>query len=76
MIEDFPIVSSSQRRSKAKEGQTYFAAMAAAANFAFNNRQQILAGVRQAFHQVLKADPRKVRLLYDVCHNIAQIRRT
>ena len=55
-----------------EEGQTYFAAMAAAANFAFNNRQQILAGVRAAFHQVLRIDPRKVRLLYDVCHNIAK----
>jgi len=57
---------------QSEEGQTYFAAMAAAANFAFNNRQQILAGVREAFHQVLKVEPRKVRLLYDVCHNIAK----
>lgn len=53
-------------------GQTYFGAMAAAANFAFNNRQQILAGVRAAFHQVLGIAPRDVRLLYDVCHNIAK----
>ena len=54
------------------EGQTYFQAMAAAANFAFNNRQQILAGVRDAFHAILKIDPSQVRLLYDVCHNIAK----
>ncbi len=54
------------------EGQTYFQAMAAAANFAFNNRQRILAGVRDAFHAVLGIEPRKVRLLYDVCHNIAK----
>jgi tRNA-splicing ligase RtcB len=54
------------------EGQTYFAAMAAAANYAFNNRQQILAGVRDAFSQVLRIDPRRIRLLYDVCHNIAK----
>ncbi len=53
-------------------GQTYFEAMAAAANFAFNNRQKILAGVRDAFHQVLRIAPRNVRLLYDVCHNIAK----
>lgn len=53
-------------------GQTYFEAMAAAANFAFNNRQKILAGVRDAFHQVLRIAPSKVRLLYDVCHNIAK----
>lgn len=57
---------------KSEEGQTYFSAMAAAANFAFNNRQQILAGIRDAFHQVFGVDPRKVRLLYDVCHNIAK----
>lgn len=55
------------------EGQTYFAAMAAAANFAFNNRQRILSSVRDAFHEVLCIDPRKIRLLYDVCHNIAKI---
>lgn len=54
------------------EGEAYFAAMAAAANFAFNNRQQILAGVRDAFHAVLGLAPRDVRLLYDVCHNIAK----
>jgi len=54
-------------------GQTYFAAMAAAANYAFNNRQQILHLVRKAIHNVLKIDPREVRLIYDVCHNIAKI---
>lgn len=58
---------------KSDDGQTYFQAMAAAANFAFNNRQRILAGVRDAFHFVLRIEPRKVRLLYDVCHNIAKI---
>jgi tRNA-splicing ligase RtcB (3'-phosphate/5'-hydroxy nucleic acid ligase) len=53
-------------------GQNYFRAMAAAANFAFNNRQQILHEVRTAFHEVLGLAPEKVRLLYDVCHNIAK----
>lgn len=55
-----------------EEGQRYFQSMAAAANFAFNNRQQILAGVRDAFLAVLGIAPRHVRLLYDVCHNIAK----
>jgi tRNA-splicing ligase RtcB (3'-phosphate/5'-hydroxy nucleic acid ligase) len=54
------------------DGQKYFAAMAAAANFAFNNRQQILHFVRQAFLDVLGIDPRQISLLYDVCHNIAK----
>jgi tRNA-splicing ligase RtcB len=57
---------------RSEEGQKYFSSMAAAANFAFNNRQQILAEVRDAVHAVLGLAPRQVRLLYDVCHNIAK----
>ena len=57
---------------KSAEGQAYFAAMAAAANFAFNNRQQILHYVREAFSEILKIDPEQIRLIYDVCHNIAK----
>ena len=53
-------------------GQRYFQAMAAAANYAFNNRQQILASVRDAFFQVLGIAREEVRLIYDVCHNIAK----
>jgi tRNA-splicing ligase RtcB (3'-phosphate/5'-hydroxy nucleic acid ligase) len=57
---------------KSLEGQNYFQAMAGAANFAFNNRQRILAGVRNAFRNVCGIAPQQVRLLYDVCHNIAK----
>ena len=57
---------------RSEAGERYFQAMAAAANFAFNNRQRILAGVRDAFHAVCGTRPRDVRLLYDVCHNIAK----
>lgn len=53
-------------------GQQYFSAMAAAANYAFNNRQQILHYVRRAFYDVLNVKPEDIRLLYDVCHNIAK----
>jgi tRNA-splicing ligase RtcB len=53
-------------------GQKYFQAMAAAANFAFNNRQHILHFVRQSVEEVLHIPPPKVRLIYDVCHNIAK----
>ncbi len=53
-------------------GERYFKAMATAANFAFNNRQTILHFVRQAFKDVLSTPPEEVRLLYDVCHNIAK----
>ena len=57
---------------QSEHGRKYFSAMAAAANFAFNNRQQILHLVRQAFEEVLLIPPEKIQLLYDVCHNIAK----
>lgn len=57
---------------KSPAGQKYFAAMAAAANFAFNNRQQILSHVRKAFNQVLGIQEEDIPLIYDVCHNIAK----
>jgi len=57
------------------EGKRYLAAMACAANFAFNNRQMITHWVRETFEQVLKKGPKdlKLELIYDVCHNIAKI---
>jgi tRNA-splicing ligase RtcB len=57
---------------KSSEGKQYYAAMATAANFAFNNRQTILHEVRQAFRDVLKTPPESIKLIYDVCHNIAK----
>jgi tRNA-splicing ligase RtcB len=54
------------------QGQAYFRAMASAANYAFNNRQQILHEVRMALKDVCGFDPKEVRLVYDVCHNIAK----
>lgn len=53
-------------------GQKYFRAMAAAANFAFNNRQRILHYVREAFYHICRINPEDIRLIYDVCHNIAK----
>ncbi|HXG41638.1 MAG TPA: RtcB family protein [Dehalococcoidia bacterium] len=62
---------------RSKEGQDYLAAMTAAANFAFCNRQIITHWVRQAFARVLGRDPRDMgmHLVYDVAHNIAKIER-
>jgi len=53
----------------------YLAAMAAAANFAFANRQILMHLARAAWEEALDISPRemKFRLLYDVCHNIAKI---
>lgn len=58
-----------------REGRDYLAAMAAAANFAFVNRQMITHWTRQVFEQVFQLGPRdlKLELVYDVCHNIAKL---
>ncbi len=53
------------------EGQSYLGAMAAAANFAWANRQGILHFLREAFRRVFDPDVR-LDLIYDVCHNIAK----
>jgi tRNA-splicing ligase RtcB (3'-phosphate/5'-hydroxy nucleic acid ligase) len=52
------------------EGREYLAAMAAAANFAFANRQMITHWTRLAFERILGAAGLKI--VYDVCHNIAK----
>ena len=53
------------------EGQSYLGAMAAAANFAWANRQGILHFLREAFRRVFDPDV-GLDLIYDVCHNIAK----
>lgn len=57
---------------RSAEGQEYIQAMSTAANFAFNNRQQIFHSVRKAFQEVLGINPEDIRQIYDVCHNIAK----
>lgn len=58
-----------------EEGKRYFAAMAAAANFAWANRQCIMHWAREAVAAELGSTPGKLgmTLVYDVCHNIAKI---
>ena len=51
----------------------YFKAMAAAANFAWCNRQVIAHWVRDALKESLGLDPKEVKQVYDVAHNIAKI---
>ena len=56
------------------EGREYLAAMAAAANFAWANRQAIADGVRRASARVLgDAVADGTRQVYDVAHNVAKI---
>lgn len=52
------------------EGQRYFGAMAAAANYAWANRQMIAHFVRKAWKKVLGEKSGKLAALYDVAHNI------
>ena len=57
------------------EGRDYLAAMSAAANFAWSNRQMIAHLVRGAWQRILS--PKKIdtelQLIYDVAHNMAKI---
>ncbi|PKN33381.1 MAG: RNA-splicing ligase RtcB [Deltaproteobacteria bacterium HGW-Deltaproteobacteria-19] len=57
------------------QGKDYLAAMACAANYAWANRQMLMHWTRETFERTLKKGPRELgmRLLYDVCHNIAKI---
>ena len=57
-----------------KEGQAYLGAMRASANFAWANRQGITHFTRQAFKRVF-GEREELRLVYDVCHNIAKLER-
>ena len=52
------------------EGRSYLQAMAAAANFAFANRQMITHWIRQTFERILGSGD--LSIVYDVCHNIAK----
>ena len=57
------------------EGMNYLKAMACAANFAWANRQMIVHWIRESFEQVLheKAENLDMKIVYDVCHNIAKL---
>lgn len=52
-------------------GQRYFQAMAAAANFAWANRQLITHQVREAWQKLFDKDT--LNIVYDVAHNIAKL---
>lgn len=62
-------------RLSSPEGAEYFQAMACAANFAWANRQVLTHLVRDTLLKELRIRPSDLgmRLVYDVCHNIAKI---
>ncbi|MBI2009477.1 RtcB family protein [Candidatus Saccharibacteria bacterium] len=53
-------------------GQKYYAAMSAAANYAWVNRQLLTCLVRQVWQNIFGGQGR-LELLYDVAHNIAKV---
>jgi tRNA-splicing ligase RtcB len=58
------------------EGRAYLAAMAAAANFAWANRQAIADSVRAAIARVIGVSAAEgTRQVYDVAHNVAKLER-
>jgi tRNA-splicing ligase RtcB len=58
---------------RSPEGEAYLGAMAAAANFAFANRQLITHATRQAFASAgFDSEHQHLRVLYDLAHNNAK----
>lgn len=57
------------------EGQDYLAAMKAAANYAFANRQVLTFHIRRSFEEALagKVKNHQVYQIYDIAHNMAKI---
>jgi tRNA-splicing ligase RtcB (3'-phosphate/5'-hydroxy nucleic acid ligase) len=58
-----------------QRGRNYLAAMACGANYAWANRQILMHLTQEIFQRTLRLSPREsgMRLVYDVCHNIAKI---
>jgi tRNA-splicing ligase RtcB len=56
------------------EGRQYLSAMACAANYAWANRQVMMALSERAILEALGITPKELgfKLVYDVCHNIAK----
>jgi tRNA-splicing ligase RtcB len=60
---------------RSEEGQRYFAAMKCGANFAFANRQVVTHFFKETLEREWGLAPRDhgIRVVYDVCHNIAKV---
>jgi tRNA-splicing ligase RtcB len=55
------------------EGVAYFGAMAAAANYAWANRQMITHTTRQVLSKMFRIEYDQMPLIYDVAHNVAKM---
>lgn len=60
---------------KSSEGQDYFRAMCAAANYAWTNRECITHLIRESFEEVLQRSSQDIQLelVYDGAHNIGKV---
>jgi tRNA-splicing ligase RtcB len=60
---------------ESREGKDYLAAMACAANYAWANRQIIMVLARKALAEAMQSSDAalRLRLVYDVSHNIAKM---
>ena len=60
---------------RSPEGEEYLSSMRCAANYAFANRQVLMAKAESAFLHALDISPRELgmELVYDVPHNIAKL---
>jgi tRNA-splicing ligase RtcB len=58
-----------------EEGEEYLSSMRCAANYAFANRQVLMATAEKAFLHALRISPKELgfELVYDVPHNIAKL---
>jgi tRNA-splicing ligase RtcB (3'-phosphate/5'-hydroxy nucleic acid ligase) len=56
-----------------READTYLAAMASAANFAFVNRSVIATHARRVLARTFGIGEEETEVIYDVCHNIAKM---
>ncbi len=70
-IENLPDRELAAAPVDSKLGREYLAAMAAAANFAFANKQILLYFLREEMKNHFPEA--KIEVLYEVCHNIAKI---
>ena len=61
-------------RIRSELGKRYWASMACAANYAWANRQILMHKTEESLCKTLSIAPRELamKLLYDVCHNIAK----
>ncbi len=60
-------------KTNSELAKQYICAMNSAANFAFANRHMIMVQIRKAFNKVFGVSEKDIKLVYDICHNMAKL---